>query len=157
MIFGRKVTKEYLPLLRIRKSEIVDNHHGVRLDVLETFQSNYYNLLAQLARYSQRSAAIGSTRAARRAGTNPASAAAQTITATATPIATGSAALNPNNWCSTTRPNPHAAPRPSATPTATIHSVSRIAIHSTLPCDAPSAMRIPISLVRRAIEYDITP
>ena len=45
--------------------------------------------------------------------------------------------------------NPHAAARPTAIPAALRIATSRITSHTTLPREAPRAMRMPISRVLR--------
>ncbi len=66
-------------------------------------------------------------------------------------------ALTPYNCVETYLLTPSAAGTPIARPAATSTSVSRITIHTTCACGAPSAIRSPISLVRRATMNAMTP
>src|SRR5262245_38790608 len=107
--------------------------------------------------YSYRNAVIGSTRDARRAGTYAAVAADTTSTRVASPSVAGSPAVNPYNRPDTTRAAASASGRPTAIPAASITSVCRRINHRTDLAVAPSAIRIPISPVRCATVYAITP
>src|SRR5581483_5431836 len=103
---------------------------------------------------SPRSAVAGSTCDARHAGPAPATSATSASVAAASAIVAGSWADRPYSKASTNRSVGTVAAQPAAMPTATSTSVSRSTSHRTLPSDAPSASRTPISFVRRATEYD---
>ena len=75
----------------------------------------------------------------------------------ASAIAIGSVGGSPNSSVATKRPDASAMTTPRTTPTATSTIDSRITSRSTSCRCAPSAMRMPISLVRRATLYDISP
>src|ERR1043165_8314836 len=102
--------------------------------------------------YSYRKATIGSTLVARRAGKYDASrATARRMRATA-PKVRGSVALTWNSMDGIKRIRMNAPTRPEMTPTMAVVMDWRSTSRSTLPALAPSAMRTPISRVRRAIE-----
>ena len=111
-----------------------------------------------LARYSVRSAIDGSTRAARQAGTKLASADATSSTAAAPSHDTGSrdadAVERARDRARGDGGEQAAGDQPGERDEQPLlHDRSR----RTAPGRAPSAMRIPISRVRRATEYAITP
>src|SRR2546422_3158061 len=107
--------------------------------------------------HSQRSAAIGSMREARRAGTKQArSATEQSTTATETNVA-GSAELMPYRLASRSRVSAHPPAAPRARPAPTIQAPSPMTRPRMSRGRAPSAMRSPISPVRWPTEYLITP
>src|SRR5262245_32392858 len=100
--------------------------------------------------YSQRKATSGSTLAARRAGSITARAATTNISKAATARVRGSVGLTPNKRDAIKRVTASDAGTPSAIPPSTSHRLSLKTIRSTPMGVAPSARRIPISLVRRA-------
>src|SRR5262245_2056665 len=106
---------------------------------------------------SARSARPGLMRVARRAGPLPASNAARTSTPTAETITYGSFGLTSNRNDCTRRDASSAIGTLIASPTAASAQTSRSTIHITVPWRAPSAMRMPISGVRRVTPYAIVP
>src|SRR5207244_2091847 len=99
--------------------------------------------------YSYLRASRGSTRDARRAGRYAASCAAISNTTIAAASVAGSAGLTPNSNDSIQRDPAHTAGSPATAPITTSR-VPPATTDATTRCDcAPSAMRIPISLVRR--------
>src|ERR1700679_2846960 len=107
--------------------------------------------------YSYFSATIGSTRIARRAGTQHA-ASVTTRTRIETPAnVSGSVALTSNNRLDMNRVSASDAATPIAMPTTANLSAWAKTSRITCPRSAPSAMRIPISCVRCATLYEITP
>ena len=68
-----------------------------------------------------------------------------------------SVALTPNNCVETYLLRTNAAGMPMARPAATSIRDSRITIHTTCACGAPSAILNPISFVRRATMNAMTP
>src|SRR5579884_1215246 len=107
--------------------------------------------------YSWRSATTGSTRDARRAGTQAATSANKVRMATAAESAHASPAFTPKRNDSIQRVNASDAGMPMAMPSTAEARTLRSTIHSTVARGAPRAMRMPISLVRRATEYDVAP
>ncbi len=103
--------------------------------------------------HSWRSAIIGSTRDARRAGPKLATSAALSRMAAATASARGSFGFMSNRNDSMSRAEAMAVGTLIASPMTTSTQTSRNTIQMTLPRRAPSAIRIPISLVRRATVY----
>ena len=103
------------------------------------------------------SAVNGSRRDARLAGRYAARTAATRSKRAATAVVTGSVAVKPKNIDSTEREAAQASGTPASAPKMT----SRIASLTTMPMTvllcAPSAMRIPISVVRRATLYASKP
>ena len=94
---------------------------------------------------------MGSIRAARSAGKREA-ALAITINAPTDPARTqGSRGEVPYRKLAKARDAKSAAPKPAPAPRAAIWAFSRKTIAITLVRRAPSAIRIPISLVRRAV------
>ena len=100
--------------------------------------------------HSCRSDMIGSILDARRAGAYPARIAATISVPTATPNEMGSFGLTTNKNDPTSLDNPYAAGNPIANQIIDNTITCRSTIQMTPPRPAPSAMRIPISLVRRA-------
>jgi putative ABC transport system permease protein len=100
--------------------------------------------------YSYRNASIGSTRVARRAGRYPATSATTINSVAAAASAIGSCADRSNSCDCTTRLSAIASGRPTATPMTTISATSFSTSHMTELRSAPSAIRMPISRVRRA-------
>src|SRR5439155_16026035 len=107
--------------------------------------------------YSTLSASDGSTRAARRAGMRLATADTLSRIIAAPAHDTGSAAPIPYSAPATTRAAAIAARHPAARPTTATTNPCFMMRPRTVDGCAPSAIRIPISRVRRATEYAITP
>lgn len=108
-------------------------------------------------RQSARSATVGASRDARRAGIHAAS--RLTIPSAPTPIAidAGSHGVRPNSRLAAQRHAAIASTTPMITPTLSSTPDSPSTIRTTLRGSAPSAIRIPISTFRRVTMYDITP
>src|ERR1051326_7114628 len=105
--------------------------------------------------YSYRSATIGSTFVARRAGTKQATSATIVSSAAVTPNVSGSLGCTPKSMLFRVPKylvNTQAPARPSATPIKVKVMPCRRTIASIRPRFAPKAMRIPISCVRRDTE-----
>src|SRR5262249_46054530 len=100
--------------------------------------------------HSSRNAAIGSTRAALRAGRYPAKAATLSSSNVAAAIVDGSFGLNPKSKVEAVCVAASDANSPTATPATTSANASRNTSQMTFPRRAPSAIRMPISFVRRA-------
>src|SRR5438094_5324477 len=107
--------------------------------------------------YSYLIATSGSTRAARRAGRKAATNAAPTKTAIEVTLVTGSCAVTPKSITDTSFDAIQAIGRPITRPSATIRPASYRISRSTCDCRAPSAIRTPISPVRRATLKASTP
>src|SRR5262249_46170155 len=107
--------------------------------------------------YSERSAMIGSIRAARRAGAKPAIAPIAISTPAAPANVNGSFGVRPKMSVRTYPGKATAAAAPTRAPAATRARISPRIIRVTCPPGAPSAIRIPISPVRCATTYDMTP
>src|SRR6185503_14250410 len=106
---------------------------------------------------SYRSASIGSTFVARRAGTKLAARATPVSnTETATKVS-GSVALTPNNNVDITRVTAIAPATPTATPISASVSAFPTTLLNTSPGRAPNAILMPISRVRWVTRYDVTP
>jgi RHS repeat-associated protein len=95
------------------------------------------NSLSGESDHSCRSATIGSTPAARRAGAYPARKATTSITPTAMAIVAGSVGFTPNSAEQTGRVAASAAARPTSMPTATSFMVSRTTMPTTFHRPAP--------------------
>ena len=91
---------------------------------------------------------MGSTPAARHAGSADASNAASPNANVADASNTGSQGLTLNNCCVISLPAPIAAGMPIAKPMATWEKAPLNTMRNTLTRSAPSAMRTPISPVR---------
>ncbi len=114
--------------------------------------------LFPIASYSQRSAVSGSIRVARRAGNQQAAKPTDKTTAATVQIATGSCGATPKSWFEIMLPiNQRAGPAPAINPSRTGVIPCRRIIPVTCGACAPSAIRIPISEVRRATVNEITP
>src|SRR6266508_5441932 len=114
-------------------------------------------LLDASAAHSQRNATSGSTFVARRAGTKQASkATAMSSSAIAANVA-GSVALTLKSRFFIVRVNANDETRPSAKPINVSFMPCLTTSFNTSRCDAPSAIRTPISRVRCATAYDINP
>lgn len=100
--------------------------------------------------YSCRKATIGSIREARCAGATAATTAAPARIATAPISAAGSRGFTPKSSDSAYFDASKAAVTPTTMPPSPSRTTSDSTSHSTLARSAPSAIRIPISLVRRA-------
>src|SRR5262252_5510552 len=100
---------------------------------------------------------IGSTRAARPAGTSAATIAVTSSAAAAPANAVTSVAATPNNRLAIALLTASAATSPHPTAIALVAMVSRTTIASMALALAPSAMRIPISRVRCVTLYAVTP
>src|SRR5215472_6080297 len=107
--------------------------------------------------YSNRSASVGFTADARRAGMTAAPNAVEHRTKVAARIVTGSVGLTPYSCDSTRRPNAQMQGKAIAVPAAIITSASRSTSQIAERRVAPSANRIPISRVRWITTNDITP
>ena len=94
---------------------------------------------------------------ARWAGMYTASPAIAAIIRVTIAIVLGSFADNPNNWLETRRVKARASARPAPRPPMTGVMDSRITSHSNARGRAHNAARIPISAVRCAATYDMTP
>src|SRR5262249_7406666 len=92
-----------------------------------------------------RIATSGSTRLARRAGTNAAAKAVATSTAVTTANVIGSVGSTPKRNLLRTRVTPAATANPTTTPARDIAAVRRSTRFTTPTGEAPSAMRIPNS------------
>ncbi len=99
----------------------------------------------------------GSTREARRAGKYPATAATVIISRIATVRTTGSFGVIPNSIRVMNRVNATEEANPIKPPSAIKNNVSRNTSHTTWDRRAPSAIRTPISPVRRLTPYDMIP
>ena len=109
----------------------------------------------------------GSTRSAGRRPDRPARRAARGDSRRAPPPAasatgtarkvTRSVAETPKSWLRMNRAPANEAARPSVVATPMMRSPRATTIRTTSPRPAPSAMRIPISRVRCATAYDMTP
>src|SRR5258708_35945376 len=119
--------------------------------------STQFALVLTAGHYSYLRATIGSTLAALRAGSSAASAATTIISMDAIEMVAGSVGLTPNNNPEMSRDATSANGTPMAMPASTSNKLSRSTIPSMLARVAPSASRMPISLVLRAAVYDITP
>src|SRR4029079_17909117 len=114
-------------------------------------------LMRRTLRYSPLKASVGSTRAARRAGTYVARTAA-TVSAHPTPAnVAGSAGLTSNRSVRIHWPAARSRPNPAASPTAVRTRPSRTKSQTTPDGDAPTASRTPISFVRWPNRYASTP
>src|SRR6185369_7096078 len=112
---------------------------------------------AEGAFHSCRSATAGSTPAARRAGSQLATAAIPRMI-TLTPISTGgSSGCTPNRSAPSQRPRSTAAARPRTRPASATVVPWRRTAASTLRRSAPRARRRPISCVRRVTSLASTP
>lgn len=109
-------------------------------------------LAEQNLTYSCGTALIGSIRDALRPGMYPATNAAPTSIPTADRSACGSLCIIPYKNDPANFEVTMAMPAPIASPTAANASTSRRIIRTTIPRCAPSAIRVPISLVRRSTE-----
>src|SRR6185503_6389761 len=116
-----------------------------------TQRSQRYAEIAEKS-YSYRSATSGSTCVARRAGIKHASNAAPSATRNTSTYAAGSDAETPNNMLDIQRVNTKAAPSPITAPINVSAIPFPITILRIEDLCAPSAMRMPISCVRKAIE-----
>jgi hypothetical protein len=92
---------------------------------------------------------MGSTLEARRAGRNPAISVTAKIATVAIRIVIGSCGESPKSWLFRSRVPIHASGNQTATPAMTTNNVSRSTMFWIASRGAPSAMRMPISLVRR--------
>src|SRR3954453_2286706 len=107
--------------------------------------------------YSYLNATIGSTFVALRAGPKQASSATDMSTTAAAANVTGSAGVNPKSSDATMRVRAREATTPTATPIPAVNSPCPSTRPRMVLRLAPSAMRTPISLVRRVTEYAMTP
>ena len=103
----------------------------------------------ELESYSNRSARVGSTRLARRAGKKPARQATAASVTVEAAMVNGSWGARPNNWLRTSPLRASERGKPTRMPAPIRMRTSRMTIQITLPCCAPRAMRMPISRVRR--------
>src|SRR5262249_28818557 len=110
-----------------------------------------------LARHSARSASIGFTRVARRAGKKQARIAAAASITLETSRANGSLGLTSYKILARTPPAANESRSPTATASAVCIAPCRIINAKTSRRCAPSAMRMPISRVRQATAYALTP
>ena len=93
----------------------------------------------------------------RRAGTNAAARQATRRSVGATAYVAGSNVTTSTNTASSMRPSPSPSAQPAAMPASVTCRPSPTTIPSTRPREAPSAMRTPISRVRRDTAYDVAP
>src|SRR5215831_21156798 len=100
---------------------------------------------------------MGSVLEAFHAGREPAARAALSNIVSADTRDHGSPGLTPKRRDSMTFEAPSAIGRPIANPIIASNRTSRSTIQRTVSRCAPSAIRIPISLVRRATAYDVAP
>src|SRR5262245_4771658 len=107
--------------------------------------------------HSHRRAIIGSTFAARCAGIQQASSATAISSSGTAMNVTGSVALTPKSSDFINRVSAKEAANPIAMPASVSFIPCPVTILSTAPALAPSAIRTPISRVRCATEYAITP
>src|SRR5580698_3613924 len=107
--------------------------------------------------YSSRSAAMGSSLAARCAGKKLATAATSVSATMASVRVSGSWGLRPYSIDSAARATASVSTVPTANPITSMVPASRMIMPTTSLRWAPSATRRPISLVRRATVYEITP
>src|SRR5438128_1640144 len=107
--------------------------------------------------HSARSDTAGSTRVARRAGIQLASRADMTSTAAVDASVSGSVVLTRYTSDASTRVPARAPARPTATPASARRRPDPTTIRCTSDESAPSAIRMPISRVRCATEYAVTP
>src|ERR1019366_1235008 len=107
--------------------------------------------------YSYLRATIGSTFAARQEGRNAATHPTLTTQHVASPKLTASSGDNWSHIDFRRRAQKNARTNPAAAPAQLIRRLSRMIIQSTRPRGAPSAMRVPISVVRRLVRYDKVP
>src|SRR5439155_24578768 len=114
-------------------------------------------VLEEGVHHSVRRATIGSTCAARRAGSQHASRATPANTAATPAKVSGSVAVTPNRRLVITRVSISAPATPASTPAPTTPIPWLTTIRSTSWARAPSAMRRPISRVRCATECASTP
>src|SRR6185295_8495658 len=119
-----------------------------------------YYLIAQFCAaapvYSVLSAFVGEIDAARLAGMIAAKNAEIARAPAATDKASGSQLETPYSWAEIRRPAPMANGTPNSRPTSTRAEAPRRTSRTTFARSAPSAMRIPISLVRCATVYAVT-
>src|SRR5262249_23669016 len=125
-------------------------HDGAR-------ESHHISFTSCERSYSAFRIAIGSTRAARPPGTSAATTAVTSSAAAAPSSAVTSVAVPPYNRLAIIRLTASAETRPHPTAIAPVASVSCITIASIARALAPIAIRIPISRVRCATPYDVTP
>src|SRR5260221_8113957 len=111
--------------------------------------------LSWKASYSYLSACIGSTEAARRAGATQASPATITSNTVTPPRMMGSRELSVTHFVATLSKIRLRA-NPAATPAPTFTDVAESTMRTTSRALAPSAMRIPNSLVLDATPYETT-
>src|ERR1700722_6667521 len=116
-----------------------------------------FDVVSLLCRYSQRIASMGSMRAARSAGKSEARLAMMVSAATDPTSTQGSRGEVPYRKLASAREAKSATPRPAPAPRAAIRAFSPKTIAITRLRCAPNAMRIPISLVRRAVAYASVP
>lgn len=107
--------------------------------------------------YSFRKARIGSTEAAARAGNHDAAIDTIARTATDSEKMSGLIALTSNSRAPINRAQASVPASPKRMPISVSRALMPIIIRRTSPRRAPSAMRTPISRVRCATAYAITP
>src|SRR5712664_728729 len=108
-------------------------------------------------RHSWRSATMGSTCIARRAGTKHASSATSRSRIVTPPNVSGSVGVTPKSSFVIKRVRPNDAPRPIAIPIIAIFVPCPRMSHRTSLRSAPRVRRTPISWVRCSTRYEITP
>jgi hypothetical protein len=111
----------------------------------------------QTPAYSSRSATVGSSPAARRAGSQHAAAAIPTKRSPIAPNVSGSLGLTPTSIEDMTRVSASAPAAPSSIPAPESLSPCPMASWKMLPFCAPSAIRTPISEVRWRTTLESTP
>lgn len=122
---------------------------------MERYLDNFARLFDRGLTYSQRSADIGSTFEARRAGKAHAMPATAMSTRLALAKMTGSREL-PSAHVAKILFKPSVRPRPARMPLPKLTSIEANTIHRICSRCAPSAMRMPNSLVRWVTAYDTT-
>ena len=100
---------------------------------------------------------MGSIRVARRAGTSAATRAQAMSAPAAAPRISGSPLRTPKSWLRSMPPAHTATGRPMARPQAICARAPCRIMAMTAGRVAPSAVRMPISLVRLATAYAVTP
>src|SRR5262249_27566350 len=114
-------------------------------------------ILGNAGAYSHRSATIGSTFAALRAGIQHADKATNSNNAATAPYVHASVGRTSNNKSSIHRVRAKAADNPIATPIKANFKPGPTISSSTARDCAPKAIRTPISCLRCVTVYDITP
>ena len=155
---GASSSQAATAMLRHRSPKSAVSNHSVRMIARVTTNStDASRRTTNGSYYSALSAIMGSSRDARRAGRYP-----QTSTRPPSPQPPARSSCIGRRQPEQQRghegrPLASAAPTPITTPIATSINDSRITMRMTSLRCAPSAMRMPISVVRRVTLYDISP